>query len=92
MSGGLHGVGASVVNALSQWLEVEVSDGTHVYRERYERGKITDELKIVGDTDKTGTKVRFLADDEIFETLEYDYDVLFKARARAGVFKRRSVY
>lgn len=85
VSGGLHGVGASVVNALSQWLEVEVSDGAHVYRERYERGKITDELKIVGDTDKTGTKVRFLADNEIFETLEYDYDVLLK-RVREQAF------
>lgn len=85
VSGGLHGVGASVVNALSQWLEVEVSDGTHVYRERYERGKIVEELKVIGDTEKTGTRVRFLADDEIFETLEYDYDVLLK-RVREQAF------
>ena len=85
VSGGLHGVGASVVNALSQWLEVEVSDGAHIYREKYERGKIVDELKVIGDTEKTGTRVRFLADDEIFETLEYDYDVLLK-RVREQAF------
>ncbi len=85
VSGGLHGVGASVVNALSEWLEVEVSDGTHVYHQRYERGKIISDLKIIGDTDKTGTKVRFLADGDIFETLEYEYEVLLK-RIREQAF------
>ena len=85
VSGGLHGVGASVVNALSEWLEVEVCDGTHVYCEKYRRGKITEPLKVIGDTDKTGTKVRFLADSEIFETLEYEYDVLLK-RIREQAF------
>lgn len=78
ISCGMHGVGASVVNALSEWLEVEVSDGKHVHYQKYQRGKIVDDLKIIGDTDKTGTKVRFLADSEIFETLEYEYEVLLK--------------
>ena len=85
VSGGLHGVGASVVNALSEWLEVEVSDGSHVHYQKYPRGKIVDDLKIIGDTDKTGTKVRFLADSEIFETLEYEYEVLLK-RIREQAF------
>jgi len=85
VSGGLHGVGASVVNALSEWLEVEVSDGKHVHYQKYQRGKIVDDLKIIGDTDKTGTKVRFLADSEIFETLEYEYEVLLK-RIREQAF------
>ncbi len=85
VSGGLHGVGASVVNALSEWLEVEVSDGKHVYYQKYQRGKIVNDLKIIGDTDKTGTKVRFLADSEIFETLEYEYEILLK-RIREQAF------
>ena len=85
VSGGLHGVGASVVNALSEWLEVEVSDGSHVHYQKYQRGKIVDDLKVIGDTDKTGTKVRFLADSEIFETLEYEYEVLLK-RIREQAF------
>ena len=85
VSGGLHGVGASVVNALSQWLEVEVSNGEHVHFQRYERGKSTGPLKVIGDTTETGTKVRFLADDEIFETLEYDYKVLLQ-RLREQAF------
>ena len=85
VSGGLHGVGASVVNALSQWLEVEVSDGKNIYFQRYERGKIMNELEVIGKTDKTGTKVRFLADDQIFETLEYEYDILLK-RIREQAF------
>ncbi len=85
VSGGLHGVGASVVNALSEWLEVEVCDGKHIYYQKYTRGKIVDDLKIIGDTDKTGTKVRFLADSEIFETLEYDYEILLK-RIREQAF------
>ncbi len=78
VSGGLHGVGSSVVNALSERLEVEVSDGTHIHYQSYERGKPTCELKVIGDTDKTGTKVTFKPDPEIFETLIFDYDVLHK--------------
>ncbi len=78
VSGGLHGVGSSVVNALSERLEVEVSDGKHIHYQSYERGKPTCELKVIGDTDKTGTKVTFKPDGEIFETLIFDYDVLHK--------------
>ncbi len=85
VSGGLHGVGASVVNALSEWLEVEVSNGEHVHFQRYERGKSTGPLKVIGDTTQTGTKVRFLADSEIFETLEYEYKVLLQ-RLREQAF------
>lgn len=85
VSGGLHGVGASVVNALSEWLEVEVSNGEHVYYQRYERGKSTGALKEIGDTEKTGTKVRFFADSEIFESLEYEYDTLL-TRLREQAF------
>ena len=76
VSGGLHGVGASVVNALSEWLEVEVKDGEHVYRQRFKRGIAEGNLEIVGDTDEKGTSVLFKADDQIFETLEYEYDTL----------------
>ncbi|MBQ6823721.1 MAG: DNA topoisomerase IV subunit B, partial [Clostridia bacterium] len=72
VSGGLHGVGASVVNALSEWLEVEVKDGKKIYRQRYERGHSNGALQVVGETAETGTAVRFLADDQIFETLEYE--------------------
>ena len=78
VSGGLHGVGSSVVNALSEKLEVEVSDGKHIHYQSYERGKPTCELKVIGDTDKTGTKITFKPDAEIFETLIFDYDVLHK--------------
>ena len=85
VSGGLHGVGASVVNALSQWLEVEVHDGKKIHAQRYERGHSCGPLQVVGDTDHTGTKVRFLADDQIFETLEYEYEVLLK-RLREQAF------
>ena len=85
VSGGLHGVGSSVVNALSEYMEVEVSNGEHVYYQRYERGKSCGSVKIIGDTDKTGTKVTFLADSSIFETLDYDYDVLL-TRLREQAF------
>ena len=79
VSGGLHGVGASVVNALSNWLEVEVSDGTHIYRQRYEHGNIKNELEIIGDTDQTGTTVTFKPDPTIFtDTTRYDYDILLQ--------------
>lgn len=90
VSGGLHGVGSSVVNALSEHLEVEVSDGHHVYYQRYERGKPTCKLKIIDDTDKTGTKITFMPDAEIFETLEFDYDVLLK-RLREQAFLNKGV-
>lgn len=84
-SGGLHGVGASVVNFLSQWLELEICDGQHRYFQRFERGHYSEELKITGDTDKTGTTVTFKADPEIFETTVYDYEILLK-RLREQAF------
>ena len=77
VSGGLHGVGASVVNALSEWLELKICDGKNIYFQRFERGNYDEELKIIGKTDKTGTQVTFKADPQIFEqTTEYDYDTL----------------
>jgi len=76
VAGGLHGVGASVVNALSEWLEVEVRNGGHIYRQRFERGKAVTELEQTGDTDETGTTVTFKADPEMFEELVYDYETL----------------
>ncbi|MBQ8319013.1 MAG: DNA topoisomerase (ATP-hydrolyzing) subunit B [Lachnospiraceae bacterium] len=76
VSGGLHGVGASVVNALSNWLEVEISRDGKVYRQRYERGNVVYKLKEVGKTDKTGTKVTFMPDDTIFDDVIFDYDTL----------------
>ena len=85
VAGGLHGVGASVVNALSEWLEVEVRDGTHVYKQRYERGVPCYPLKQVGDTDVTGTTVIFKPDYEIFEEPIYDFEVL-KSRMREQAF------
>ena len=79
VSGGLHGVGASVVNALSSWLEVEVSDGTHIYKERYEKGNVVNKLEVIGDTKETGTVVTFKPDPTIFtDTTRYDYDILLK--------------
>ena len=90
VSGGLHGVGSSVVNALSEHLEVEVSDGEHVYYQRYERGKPTCKLKVIGDTEKTGTKITFKPDPEIFEVLEFDYDTLLK-RLREQAFLNKGV-
>ncbi len=90
VSGGLHGVGASVVNALSQWLELTVKDGHHVYFQRFERGNYSEELKIIGDTEETGTSVMFKADDEIFETTVYDYEVLLK-RLREQAFLNAGV-
>ena len=85
VSGGLHGVGSSVVNALSEWLEVEVCDGKHRYHQRFERGHIVTDLKVIGDTDKTGTTVTFKADDKIFEVLDYDKEVLL-TRLREQAF------
>ncbi len=77
VSGGLHGVGASVVNALSSWLEVQVSDGKNIYKQRYEKGNIVTDLEVIGETDKTGTVVTFKPDPTIFtDTTTYDYDIL----------------
>ena len=85
VSGGLHGVGASVVNALSTWLEVDIFHEGKIYRQRYERGKVIYPLKIVGDTDKRGTEVRFLPDPTIFEETVFDFSVL-KQRLREMAF------
>jgi len=85
VSGGLHGVGASVVNALSEWLEVRIHDGENIHWQKYERGKAVNKLEIIGKTDKKGTEVTFKPDYKIFETLEYDYDILLK-RLREQAF------
>ena len=85
VSGGLHGVGASVVNALSEWLELTVKDGEHIHFQRFERGNYEEQLKIIADTTETGTSVMFKADGEIFEDTHYDYDVLLK-RLREQAF------
>ena len=76
VSGGLHGVGASVVNALSNWVEVTIQRDGGIYQMKFEKGKTVKKLEKIGSSKKTGTKVRFLADDTIFETQEFDYDVL----------------
>ena len=76
VSGGLHGVGASVVNALSEWLEVQVHKNGEIYEMKFARGKITQEMKVVGKTDHTGTTVTFKPDPEMFDTLEYNYETL----------------
>ena len=92
VSGGLHGVGASVVNALSEWLEVKVCDGEDVYFQRYERGKIINDLEIIGKSDIKGTEVRFKADPEIFkETTVYEYEVL-ERRLREQAFLNAGVH
>ena len=78
VSGGLHGVGASVVNALSEWTEVTIQRDGGIFQMSFERGKTVKSLTKIGDSKKTGTKVRFLADSTIFETLEYEYEVLEK--------------
>lgn len=92
VSGGLHGVGASVVNALSEWLEVRVCRDGSIYEQGYERGKVMYPLKIVGscDPEKTGTKVTFLPDKEIFEDTVYDFDVL-KNRLREMAFLTKGI-
>ena len=92
VSGGLHGVGASVVNALSVWLEVEIYNEGKIYKQRYERGKSAYQLKVVGEceTDKTGTKVTFLPDAEIFEETEFDYNIL-KQRFREMAFLTKNL-
>ena len=87
VSGGLHGVGASVVNALSEWLEVEIYHEGKIYKQRYERGKVIYKLKVIGECDPelSGTKVTFLPDKEIFEETIFDYDIL-KQRFREMAF------
>lgn len=87
VSGGLHGVGASVVNALSEWLEVNIYNEGKVYNQRYERGHVCYPLKVVGecDADKTGTEVKFYPDQEIFEDINFDFDTL-KQRLREMAF------
>ena len=92
VSGGLHGVGASVVNALSEWLEVEIYKDGKIYKQRYERGHVMHKLEVIGDCDleKTGTKVTFLPDKEIFEETVFDYDTL-KQRFREMAFLTRNL-
>ncbi len=90
VSGGLHGVGASVVNALSEWLEVWVHDGKNVHYQKYNRGTSEGSLSIIGETDHTGTTVRFKADDQIFDTLVYDYEVLLR-RMREQAFLNKGI-
>ena len=92
VSGGLHGVGASVVNALSTWLEVEISSEGKIYKQRYERGHVCYPLKVVGECpiEKTGTKVTFLPDPTIFEETVYDYDIL-KQRLREMAFLTKNL-
>ena len=90
VSGGLHGVGASVVNALSTWLEVEIHHEGKIYKQRYERGKVMYPLKIVGDTTHRGTVVHFLPDPTIFEETVFDFDVL-KQRLREMAFLTKNL-
>ncbi len=85
VSGGLHGVGASVVNALSQWLQVRVHKNGSIYEMKFSRGHITQEMTVVGKTDKTGTEVTFQPDPEMFDTLVYDYEILHE-RMREEAF------
>ena len=90
VSGGLHGVGASVVNALSEWLIVEVKNGEHIYQQKFARGVAQGDLTIIGDTDETGTRVTFKTDGEIFEELVYDYETLH-TRLREQAFLNAGV-
>ena len=90
LSGGLHGVGASVVNALSVWLEVDISHEGKIYRQRYERGKVMYPLTVVGETERRGTEVRFLPDPEIFEETVFDFSVL-RQRLREMAFLTRNL-
>ena len=90
VSGGLHGVGASVVNALSEWLEVTIHKDGKMYKQRYERGKVMYPLKVVGDTTKRGTEVVFLPDKEIFEETVFDFDTL-RQRLREMAFLTKGI-
>lgn len=91
VSGGLHGVGASVVNALSEWVEVTIQRDGGLYQMKFQRGKTVEKLTRLGDSKKTGTKVRFLADDTIFETLEYDFGTL-EERFREIAFLNKGLH
>ena len=91
VSGGLHGVGASVVNAMSEWLIVQVHKNGKIYEMRFSRGHITQEMRIIGDTDRTGTTVRFKPDPEMFEETVYDYDILH-TRMREQAFLNGGLY
>lgn len=91
VSGGLHGVGASVVNALSEWAEVTIQRDGGIYEMKFQRGKTTEKLTRLGDSKKTGTKVRFLADSTIFETLEYDFKTL-EERFREIAFLNKGLH
>ncbi len=90
VSGGLHGVGASVVNALSKYMEVKVEQNGHIYRQRYEKGKPVTPLEVIGDSDKTGTTVTFLPDDTIFEETIFEFDTL-KSRLREMAFLTKGI-
>ena len=91
VSGGLHGVGASVVNALSEWVEVTIQRDGGLYQMKFQKGKTVEKLTRLGDSKKTGTKVRFLADDTIFETLEYDFATL-EERFREIAFLNKGLH
>lgn len=91
VSGGLHGVGASVVNALSNWAEVTIQRDGGIFQMKFERGKTVQKLVKIGESKETGTKVRFLADDTIFETLEYDYETL-ENRFREMAFLTKGLF
>ena len=93
VSGGLHGVGASVVNALSEWLEVEICNDGKIYQQRYERGKVVEKLTVIGtcELEKTGTKVTFLPDKEIFEDTVYDFNTL-KQHLREMAFLTKNIH
>ena len=91
VSGGLHGVGASVVNALSEWTEVTIQRDGGIFQMKFQRGKVVESLKRIGDTDKTGTTVRFFADGTIFETLDYQFEVL-ETRFREMAFLTKGLH
>ncbi len=91
VSGGLHGVGASVVNALSEWTEVTIQRDGGMFQMKFNRGKVVESLKRIGDSDKTGTTVRFLADNTIFERMDYEYEVL-ENRFREMAFLTRGLH
>ena len=90
MTGGLHGVGVSVVNALSEWCEVEVHRGGKIYQQRYRRGVPEFDLRVIGDTDRTGTTTTFMADSEIFETLDFNAETI-TSRLRELAFLNKGV-
>ena len=91
VSGGLHGVGASVVNALAEWTEVTIQRDGGIYHMKFERGKTVEKLTKIGESKKTGTTVRFLADNTIFETTDYDYETL-EDRFREMAFLTKGLY